>query len=295
MTKVTLYLMGEKGLRVLEGLVQNNFTPLIEAVVVGRDKKVLDDYADAIIDLGQQNKVDVYERWQAILPVTGYAMAIAWRWIIDCDKESTRLITFHDSILPEYRGFAPLVNQLINGEKELGVTAFFAAEEFDRGAVIAISKISITYPIKIREAITKISGCYCELALSIFNKIADSQKLSANPQDESRATYSLWRDETDYRIDWNRSAAYIQRFIHAVGFPYLGASSMIGSRKIRVMEAALADDVKIINRDVGKVLFMKDGRPTVVCGSGLIQITEAHFDDDGTSVLPLSRFRIRFK
>ena len=49
--------------------------------------------------------------------------------------------------MPKYRGFAPLVNSLVNGEKIIGVTALFASEEYDNGDIIMQSSVDITYPI----------------------------------------------------------------------------------------------------------------------------------------------------
>jgi methionyl-tRNA formyltransferase len=113
------------------------------------------------------------------------------------------------------------------------------------------------------------------------------------PQDEEKATYSLWRDEEDYKINWNHNAADIKRFIDAVGFPYLCAFSKIKGRTIRVINAEIEQDVIIMNRDSGKILFFKGNEPIVVCGKGLLRITEAIYDDDKTSVLPLQKFRIK--
>ena len=74
-------------------------------------------------------------------------MAVSWRWMIKHPKN--KLIVFHDSILPKYRGFAPLVNMLINGEKEIGVSAIFGADEYD--SEIISEKTTISYPIKIQK------------------------------------------------------------------------------------------------------------------------------------------------
>ena len=61
----------------------------------------------------------------------------------------------------------------------------------------------------------------------------------------------------------------------------------------RILEVEEVPDVVIENRTPGKVIFMNSGKPTVVCGSGLIQIVRM-VDDNGRSLLPLKRFRIRF-
>jgi methionyl-tRNA formyltransferase len=53
----------------------------------------------------------------------------------------------HDSLLPKYRGFAPLPNALINGEREVGVTALFASEEYDMGDIVCQRRLAVEYPM----------------------------------------------------------------------------------------------------------------------------------------------------
>ena len=188
-----------------------------------------------------------------------------------------------------------MVTALINEDREIGVTALFADKEFDRGDIIEQNKRAIEYPLKIQEAIALVSGLCAELCVKIFNKIKSQQSINSYPQNEESASYSLWRDEEDYRIDWHKDAEFIRRFIDATGFPYKGASSIVSSEIIRILEAKIEKDVKIANRQPGKVLFLTDGFPTVVCGKGLLTIKNAIFDKDKISFLPLRKFRVRFK
>ena len=58
---------------------------------------------------------------------------------------------------------------------------------------------------------------------------------------------------------------------------------------------SIIDDVKIENRDVGKIIFIKDGYPVIVCGKGLLKITEAVYLNDAKSIFPLKKFRIRLR
>ena len=60
---------------------------------------------------------------------------------------------------------------------------------------------------------------------------------SSKPQEEEKATYSLWRNEDDYLIDWNNTSKQIKRFIDAVGSPYKSASSYINNKKVRIIAA----------------------------------------------------------
>lgn len=76
-------------------------------------------------------------------------------------------------------------------------------------------------------------------------------------------------------------------------FPTGGAQTLLNGNPITINDAELFDDVTIVNRDVGKVIFTEGGLPIVVCGKGLLKITSAS-DDTHASILPLKKFRIRF-
>lgn len=183
---------------------------------------------------------------------------------------------------------------LLNREREIGVTALFASKEFDTGPIIMQSSSRISYPIKLSKAIDVISKNYIVLCLEIANKIKSNIEIDSEPQDENKATYSIWRDEEDYKIDWNQSAGDICLHVDSLGYPYLGASCYIDDRKVRILEAEIYENLTIENRSPGKLLLKKDGFPVIVCGEGLLLIKSAIYDDTKKSIFPLKKFRIRF-
>ena len=287
--------MAERGYLVLKEIVSSFDTEQIDFVVTAQDKNVQEDYSKEIITLADENNITTIDRNSPYKVQSAYALAISWRWLIPIEPRQTRLIVLHDSLLPKYRGFAPLVSQLVEKESTLGVTAFFAAEEFDKGEIIAQQKANIHYPIKIKEAIAITARLYCNITHNLMNIITRDGQLESTPQKEEEATYSLWRDKEDYCIDWTQQATRILRFIHAVGDPYLGACAQLQGRVVRILDAELENDLKIVNRDCGKILFIEKEYPVVVCGEGLLKITSAIYDDNGKSIFPLEKFRLRFK
>ena len=204
------------------------------------------------------------------------------------------LIVFHDSILPKYRGFAPTVSQLINGEDYLGVTAFKANENYDEGDIITNSQIKIFYPLKINDALIMLKHCYSNCVVNILSTLQSGKALNLTKQDHKYATYSLWRDEDDYIINWSKSSAEIARFIDAVGYPYHGAKTMLNNDWIKISNAFTVPDKKIENRDIGKVIDFLENKPIVVCGDGLLCIDEASYEATDESLFPLNKFRSRF-
>jgi len=293
MSRVALYLMNFKGLTVLEKLINDEDTiKAIDFVVGGKDDNIENDYYHDIKLLCEKMQIRFFDRKDKIPDFRDYKLAIGWRWLI---AENEKLIVFHDSILPKYRGFNPMVTSLINGDSRIGVTAIYATHDYDSGEIIEQEIKLVQYPLKIRDAIEIVANLYSEIALIIVKKIARDKVLLSYPQDDAVASYSLWRDEEDYRIDWNWDAEYIKRFIDATGYPYKGATSTMEGKRIRIKNVFVEDDVVISNRDVGKIIFLRNGIPTVVCGNGLLSIVEAVFDQDQVSILPITKFRLRFK
>jgi methionyl-tRNA formyltransferase len=128
-----------------------------------------------------------------------------------------------------------------------------------------------------------------------MNMLQRDIPLPRKAQEEARATYSLWRDDSDYEIMWDWDAPRIERFVDAVGYPYGGARTWLQSKAIRLVRVKALDDVFVENRTSGKVIFVWDHKPIIVCGRGLIRIDEAILEETGQSALPFPSFRIRLK
>ena len=289
--KIGFYLMGRKGFYTLETYVLRLQGASIAYVIGARDNALARDYYDDIQDLCTRAGVPFYDRKEAGDVAVDYRFALGWRWLI---PNTERLIILHDSLLPRYRGFAPLVNALINGEKQIGVTALFAGASYDTGPIVGQRSLDVHYPLRIATAIEALAPLYAELVISIATKILKGETIEATDQEEAEASYSLWRNEDDYRIDWSLSAASIRRSIDALGFPYRGANAWADDEKCRILEAEEVDDVRIENRDAGKVIFLKGDFPVVVCGTGLILLKKVVYDASGEDMLPLKRFRTHF-
>lgn len=283
--------MTSKGLATLNSLICGGFRDNISYIVTAKDINVVDDYHNEIVELATLEKIQLFERSQ-VLPSATHLIAVSWRWLIE-PSIGQQLIVFHDSLLPRYRGFAPLPNALINGEKNVGVTALLASDEYDRGPIIAQAAIELNYPVKISTAIELLKPCYELLAKKIATDILQNN-LKTSEQNECEATYSLWRDEADYFIDWNWDSDRIKRFVDALGFPFKGAATTIDGTIYRIMDCIELPDVNIENRDAGKIIFLQGKHPVVVCGSGLLKIMSMVNEKTSQNAIPLQKFRTRF-
>lgn len=287
---IDLYCLGNKGLIGLTNLDEKHLKNITQ-VVIGTDENVAYDYSEDIISFCKNKKLNYTVANKTVESQAAYIIAIGWRWIIET-KNTTKLIVFHDSLLPEYRGFNPLVSYLINGENEIGVSVLEGSEDYDCGGIYLQEKIKIMYPIKIENAIEKISILYGSALRKIIEMIGNSEILRSAPQDDNKATYSLWRDDKDYKINWNESSTYIQRFIDSVGFPYKGAFTTLNGNKLIIKNAQISCDKTIVNRQPGKVIFKKKDVFYIVCGDGILEINE-FFNESGEKI-ELKNFRYQF-
>ena len=298
MNKIILLCMGKKGYQSIKEIIKTFSPNMIYFIVGARDLQIDHDYYDEILSLAKKHNITFYDKehhWENKREEE-YVFAISWRWLIK-EKTGKRLIIAHDSLLPRYRGFAPLTNMLINKEQEVGVTFLFASEQYDAGDIILQKKLSITYPIKIVEAINLISYKYSEGLLEIIKRIQEGKAIESITQDHSKATFSLWRDEEDYLVDFHDSAENIKRFIDAVGFPYKGATAYIQDEKIRILDVEIYTDIVVESRNshIGKVVFIEKKLPVIICRQGLLKLKHVINDESGQSILPFKRFRIKIK
>lgn len=264
--------MTEKGYHVLNHIIEN-YKELLRHVVVGKDSNVADDFSEKIINRCSAAGINYYFRNNAPSPdFHDFQFCVSWRWLI---KDARNVVIFHDSILPRYRGFSPLVNMLINGERQIGVTALFADQNYDSGPIIAQSKTQVIYPLKIKDAIAINNKNYSLLVDELVLRLKNTGSLFGIPQDEEKATYSIWRDNEDYFIDWNWSAEEIKRFVDAVGVPYNGALSYtLDNILYKISDVEEFEDLNFEIRHPGKVIFFRGKNPVVICGRGSIEIKE---------------------
>ena len=289
---ITLYLLNKKGYQVLNSLIEKKeHRRFIKLVVGARDGGNKEDYYDEIKKTCSENSIAFLNRKEDFKNESNYSMAIGWKWLI---KDVPNLIVIHDSFLPKYRGFAPLTNMLINGEDYLGISALWATDQMDEGEIISQKKTSITYPIKIKSAIEKISLLYGEMADIIVEKLVSDKEIVSVPQNNDEASYSIWRDEKDYFVDWEDEAEKIKRFVDAVGYPYDGAKTKTDTGEIfRIIECSVVNNIKSEIRAPGKIIMIHNGFPIVLCGRGNKAIKIEKFEELQGTPFKFPKFKTR--
>jgi methionyl-tRNA formyltransferase len=263
--------VGLKGAKFLTGLIDAEI-PIIGIASYQQSDDRSKGY-ETIVELAAKIDVPLTTTKTPSLGEDGIVFVVGWQYLFK--EHPPNVIVFHDSLLPRYRGFAPTVTAMINGDPIVGVTALQLAANVDSGPIVAQRAVPITYPAKISQVLAQQAQAMVELAEEIVRR-AETIGINGTKQDEAGATYSLWRDKADHQIDWSRRSEEIARMIDAVGYPYDGARTRVGDLEIVVDNATVVEDLHFERRDVGKVWRLDDQRPVVVCGAGLLRLDRYH-------------------
>jgi methionyl-tRNA formyltransferase len=282
-----LYLCGTKGLAALEAAL--NHPHIITSVRIWPDVGVSNDPYESMLHLVQKHGLNLVPKDYPIND--SEALAVGWKFLIEAPYQ--RIFVIHDSLLPKYRGWNPLVTALQNKDPEVGVTLLLADEKIDHGPIVLQATIGITYPQKISEVMKAIELKIRDLVTYLLEQ-PDKANLKMQKQIEKSATYSIWRDEEDYRIDWSKSADEILAFIDSVSFPYKGACTSLNGETLRIFSARVVPDLLVINRTPGKVWKIENGNPIVLCGSGLLEFQEYSFENQFGDSSQLKNLKSRF-
>ena len=179
-------------------------------------------------------------------------------------------VNLHVSLLPKYRGAAPMQRAIMEGETETGVTVMYMAEGLDTGDVISVAKFPIL-PEDDFEAIhdrsAEVGGALLsETIEKIYNGTADRV-----PQDDSLACYAKKVEKEDCKVDFTLSASKLDCIIRGVT-PIPGAFAYHNGRMLKINKARPVNGIGV----PGEVIDISDkgeGYITVACGEGALKIS----------------------
>ncbi len=195
-----------------------------------------------------------------------------------CDSilETARIGAFnlHGSLLPAYRGRAPLNWVLVNGESETGVTLHRMISRADAGAIIAQQRVAIEETDEALSLHRKLAEAAKGMLESALNAIK-SHTFTETAQDESQASYYGRRTPEDGRLDWEKPAQTLQNLVRAVSDPWPGAYSFAGTHKFIVWKSRVRTDVAPAR--AGTVLSVAP--LLVACGEGALEILTGQMDN----------------
>lgn len=224
------------------------------------------------------------ERWNHFWETTDVDLmfAVSWRYMIPpriYRRARLGAFVFHDSLLPQYRGFSPTVWAMINGENHTGVTLFEIAEGVDEGPIVDQERMSIGPDDTISVVLERVTQTYLALLERNLDELVRGTARRIQ-QDHSQATYTCKRLPEDNQINWTSSTQDIYNFIRAVSAPYPGAYTYLSGKKMRVWSAKrVLDDRPYVGRIPGRVVEVRNGEGTVVLtGDGALMLCQVQIE-----------------
>lgn len=217
---------------------------------------------------------------------------VGWRFMIppECFSIPKRgIFVFHDSLLPKYRGFAPLNWTIINGEMQTGATLFQIAEEVDSGDIVDQIEIPITGDDDACTLHKKVIDSYINLLCNNLENLF-SGKTQMRKQNHRLATYACKRLPEDGHIDWSRPAREIHNLIRGLTHPYPGAFSFVNKSKFFIWQSELAKNRKrYVGRIPGRVVGVQNDGVEVLTGDDVLVLKrvqrEGQKEQDAPKVL----------
>lgn len=148
-------------------------------------------------------------------------------------------VNLHPSLLPRYRGRAPINWAIINGETRLGLTAHFVDDGMDSGDIIEQVGFDLDRDEDVGVALERLMPLYDGMTRSVFGAFLNG-KVTRMPQDHRLATVYPRRTPEDGVIDWAQDAGRIRDFVRALARPYPGAFAFLQGERCLIWRATAA-------------------------------------------------------
>ena len=174
-------------------------------------------------------------------------------------------INIHASLLPKWRGAAPIQRSIMNLDKETGVSIMKIVEKLDAGPVMMQEKINVTSEMNAEDLSNKLSDLSSKLILECIDEI-EGEKAKFIDQDEQKATYAKKINKEEGKINWDNSAENILAQINSL-LPNPGAWFSFMGERYKILKASISE----AEGEKGKVI---DNNLTIACKSKSIKVNE---------------------
>lgn len=180
-------------------------------------------------------------------------------------------INLHASLLPKYRGAAPIQHAIMNGEPETGVTTFFLKPSVDTGDILLQESIEIGPDETAGSVHDRLAELGAEVVLKTVTGIAEDS-ITPSPQDDSEASPAPKIRKKHRTIHWDTPASEVHNHIRALS-PYPGAVTQWQGDQLKILRGHVMDKFTD-DGDPGSVVSLKDDTIGIACARGIYGITE---------------------
>lgn len=215
---------------------------------------------------------DTYRTLKDLAP--DYFVVVAYGHILRqnvLDIPAKGSINVHGSILPKYRGSAPIQHAVLNGDTKTGVTTMFMDKGMDTGDILEIATVPILATDTAEAMYHKLAPLGAELLLSTLTKL-ETGTLTPVKQDDSQATYAPMLKKEDGRINWQNNAVKIACQIRGL-YPWPGAFSFMDGTRVKICNAKVLPDQGL---QPSMIKLGPNAQFLVGTGNGTLSILELH-------------------
>jgi methionyl-tRNA formyltransferase len=188
-------------------------------------------------------------------------------------------LNLHASLLPRWRGAAPIARAIMAGDAETGVCVMQMEEGLDTGPVALVERVPIAPEATAGELHDRLAKLGADLMARALAALARGA-LEFTPQAEAGATYAKKIDKEETHIDWSQPWKQVHDHIRGLS-PFPGAWFQIGETRIRALRSTRGEDA-------GKPAMALDDRLTIACGEGAVRLLEVQ--RAGARVMPAEEF-----
>jgi methionyl-tRNA formyltransferase len=188
-------------------------------------------------------------------------------------------INIHGSLLPRWRGAAPIQRALLAGDAETGVCIMQMEAGLDTGPVL----LRGAFPIEAGDTTASLHDRLAELGAKLVVEALDKLPLPVEPQPAEGVTYAHKIEKAEAAIDWSKSAAELDRHIRAFN-PFPGAQALFGGQTVKLWQAKPV----VGQGEKGTILAVDRSTVVIACGAGALAVTE--LQKAGGKRLPVQQF-----
>lgn len=192
-------------------------------------------------------------------------------------------INVHASILPKYRGAAPIQRSIIEGEEETGVTIMYMVRKMDAGDIIQISKVPISPDMTYGELESALCEAGCKALLDVIHQFEQGQ-VPREEQDHSLMTLAPKIELEDCEIKWDQPAKKLHNLVRGVN-PHPGAWCFVKIKdqikRLKLIKTKLISD---LHGTPGEIISKDKERLVIACGLGSLEILDLQLE--GKKAMP---------
>ncbi len=214
-----------------------------------------------------------------IIVVVAYGKLLP-KYVLDFPKYGC--VNVHGSLLPEYRGAAPIQRAVLDGKKETGVTTMYMAQGLDTGDIIYAEKIKIGENETVGEVWDRLALLGGSLLVKTVNDI-EKGVAPRIPQDDALATHALKIDKDERKLDLSLDAPSVHNKIRGMQ-PSPSAHALLDGVPTKLYDSSIAETES--ENTPGKILSLSNDGVIIACGKGSVRVTG--LKPDGSKLLKVS-------